>query len=270
MAKAPRHRLDEELARRGLFSSRDEAMRAIMAGDVSTTDRRLTSPGEQVREDTYLYVRGQKSYVGRGGLKLERALEAFAIDPTGMRCLDVGCSTGGFTDCLLKHGAASVVSVDVGYAQFDWGLREDPRVELHERTNIVDLPGPDNEGTIDLAVCDVSFTSVTVVLPAVMRMLADDGSFVTLVKPQFEAARDEVGEGGIVRDPAVRLAALEKVANAFSEAGLNLAACCPSPISGHKGNTEFLLMGTGKPMPAGELDLKAVALRGEVCTLFSA
>ena len=124
MAKAPRHRLDEELARRGLFSSRDEAMRAIMAGDVSTTDRRLTSPGEQVREDTYLHVRGQKSYVGRGGLKLERALEAFAIDPTGMRCLDVGCSTGGFTDCLLKHGAASVVSVDVGYAQFDWGLRE--------------------------------------------------------------------------------------------------------------------------------------------------
>ena len=228
-------------------------MRAIMAGDVSTTDRRLTSPGEQVREDTYLHVRGQKSYVGRGGLKLERALEAFAIDPTGMRCLDVGCSTGGFTDCLLKHGAASVVSVDVGYAQFDWGLREDPRVELHERTNIVDLPGPDNQGTIDLAVCDVSFTSVTVVLPAVMRMLADDGSFVTLVKPQFEAARDEVGEGGIVRDPAVRL-----------------AACCPSPISGHKGNTEFLLMGTGKPMPAGELDLKAVALRGEVCTLFSA
>ncbi len=264
MAKQRKHRLDEELVSRGLFSSRDEAMRAVLAGEVSTTDRRLTSPGERVPVGLYLHVRGRAPYVGRGGLKLERGLEALGVDPTGLDCLDVGCSTGGFTDCLLKHGARSVLAVDVGYAQFDWGLREDPRVDLRERTNVVDLPTEESRASIDLAVCDVSFTSVETVLPAICELLKEDGSFLTLVKPQFEAERSDVGEGGIVSDPEVRLAALEKVAHAFRSFGLTPVGACPSPICGHKGNREFLLLGmrgVGKVEP---LDLAAVALRDEV------
>ena len=218
-------------------------MRAVMAGDVSTLDRRLTSPGEQVRPGIELHVRGRSRFVSRGGLKLERGLDEFGVDPTGLACLDVGCSTGGFTDCLLKRGAASVISVDVGYAQFSWELRQDPRVRLLERTNIVDVPALVGAGAVDLAVCDVSFTSVLTVLPAVLELLRSRATFLTLVKPQFEAARDEVGEGGVVRDPAVRLAALERVRAAFEEGGLTVVGTCESPITGHKGNVEYLLCG---------------------------
>ena len=263
VAKTRKRRLDEELVARGLFSSRDEAMRAVLAGEVSTTDRCLTSPGEQVPEGLFLHVRGHSPYVGRGGLKLERGLEAFGVDPTGLACLDVGCSTGGFTDCLLKHGAQSVLAVDVGYAQFDWALREDPRVDLRERTNIVDLPLDENRASIDLAVCDVSFTSVETVLPAVCELLREGGSFLVLVKPQFEAERSDVGEGGIVRDPSVQLAALEKVARAFDAFGLTPVGACPSPISGHKGNREFLLLGIRGAKKTDPLDLSAVVFRDE-------
>ena len=238
-----RRRLDAELVEQGFFSTTDEAMRSVMAGDVSTTDRRLTSPGEQVRPGIELHVRGRSRFVSRGGLKLERGLEEFGVDPTGLACLDVGCSTGGFTDCLLKHGAASVISVDVGYAQFSWELRGDARVRLLERTNIVDVPTLVGPGVVDLAVCDVSFTSVLTVLPAVMELLRTGGVFLTLVKPQFEAAREDVGEGGVVRDPEVRLAALERVRHAFEEAGLAVRGWCESPITGHKGNVEYLLCG---------------------------
>ena len=240
---ARRHRLDDELVAQGFFATRDEALRAVLAGDVSTTDRRLDSPGEQVEPGIFLHVRGRVAYVSRGGLKLEHALDAFAVDPSGLDCLDVGCSTGGFTDCLLSRGAAHVVAVDVGYAQFDWRLRNDPRVELLERTNIVDLDVPERRATIDLAVCDVSFTSVLTVLPAVRAMLRSGGIFVTLVKPQFEAAREDVGEGGIVRDPAVRAACVEKVHGAFEDAGFSVIGTCESPITGAKGNVEFLLAG---------------------------
>lgn len=214
-----------------------------MAGDVSTTDRRLTSAGEQVAPGIELHVRGASRYVSRGGLKLEGGLDAFGVSPEGLDCLDVGCSTGGFSDCLLKRGAASVIAVDVGYAQFSWALRGDARVRLLERTNIVDVPGIVGADAVDLAVCDVSFTSVITVLPAVLELLRPGGTFLTLVKPQFEAARDEVGEGGVVRDERVRLAALERVQNAFEEAGLVVRGTCESPITGHKGNVEFLLCG---------------------------
>ena len=240
---ARRHRLDDELVAQGFFATRDEALRAVLAGDVSTTDRRLDSPGEQVEPGIFLHVRGHVGYVSRGGLKLAHALDVFAVDPAGASCLDVGCSTGGFTDCLLSRGAAHVVAVDVGYAQFDWRLRNDARVELLERTNIVDLDVPGRRATIDLAVCDVSFTSGLTVLPAVRALLRAGGTFVTLVKPQFEAAREDVGEGGIVRDPAVRGAAVEKVRSAFEEAGLSVIGTCESPITGAKGNVEFLLAG---------------------------
>lgn len=238
-----RRRLDAELVDQGFFSTVDEAMRSVMAGDVSTRDRRLDRPGEQVTPGIELHVRNRPTFVSRGGIKLAAGLEAFGVDPSGLACLDVGCSTGGFTDCLLSRGARSVVAVDVGFAQFDWALRNDARVELLERTNIVDVPSPRRDGAIDLAVCDVSFTSVRTVLPAVVELLRDGGSFLALVKPQFEAARDEVGEGGVVRDPAVWLRSLECVASAFRDAGLGVRGACASPVAGHKGNREFLLLG---------------------------
>lgn len=239
-----RRRLDEELVAQGFFRTKEDAMRAVMAGDVSGAGQRYESAGVQVKPGCELHVRGSAPYVSRGGLKLEGGLDAFGVDPTGLNCLDVGCSTGGFTDCLLRHGAAHVVSVDVGYAQFDWSLRQDERVELLERTNIVDVPTPERQATIDLAVCDVSFTSVLTVLPAVLELLKPNGMFLTLVKPQFEAAREDVGEGGIVRSEEVRLACLDKVKTAFEAAGLEVQGSCESPITGHKGNHEYLLLGT--------------------------
>ncbi|MBQ3267440.1 MAG: TlyA family RNA methyltransferase [Atopobiaceae bacterium] len=255
-----RVRLDEELVRQGFFATSDDAARHVMAGDVSTSNRRMTSPGEQVKPGIELHVRGHVAYVSRGGLKLEHALDAFGVDPAGLACLDVGCSTGGFTDCLLKRGAASVLSVDVGYAQFDWSLRQDPRVELLERTNMVDLAGTGRSSTIDLAVCDVSFTSVGTVLPAVCDLLGPHGRFLTLVKPQFEAARDEVGEGGVIRDPSVWLSCLERVRDQFAVAGLVPVACCASPVTGAKGNHEFLLLGErgSTRLALGDDDLAAV------------
>ena len=241
---ARRVRLDAELVRQGFFSSTGDALRAIMAGEVSTTDRRLTAPGEQVKPGIVLHVRGRVPYVSRGGLKLAHGLRELGVDPAGLSCVDVGCSTGGFTDCLLKAGAARVLAVDVGRAQFDWSLRQDPRVTLMERTNIVDVPDlPGQEGAYQLAVCDVSFTSVTVVLPAVVRLLGAGGTFLTLVKPQFEAPREQVGEGGVVRDDAVRQAALARVSQATEQAGFVLGGSCESPITGHKGNVEYLLVG---------------------------
>lgn len=255
-----RPRLDEELVRQGLFRDRDEAMRSVMAGEVSTTDRRLTSPGQRVRPGIELHVRGRVPYVSRGGLKLERGLDALGVDPTGLACLDVGCSTGGFTDCLLRRGAASVLAVDVGYAQFDWSLRNDPRVTLLERTNACDLAGTGRAGTIGLAVCDVSFTSVRAMLPAVSELLCERGSFLTLVKPQFEVGREEVGEGGVVRDPAAWLRALTSVAGEFPAHGLAPLAACASPITGHKGNHEFLLLGA-KGAEARPLDLAGLVSR---------
>lgn len=190
-----------------------------------------------------LHVKGHGAFVSRGGLKLERGLDYFGVDPTGLECLDVGCSTGGFTDCLLRRGAIHVTSVDVGYAQFDWGLRQDSRVRLLERTNIVDVPGIVGGGCFDLAVCDVSFTSVTSILPAVLELLRPEGSFLTLVKPQFEAPREDVGEGGVVRDQAVRDAAVEQVRSAFASSGLDVRGVCESPIHGAKGNVEYLMLG---------------------------
>jgi 23S rRNA (cytidine1920-2'-O)/16S rRNA (cytidine1409-2'-O)-methyltransferase len=260
-----RLRLDEELVRQGLFPSREAALRAVLAGEVSTTNRRMESAGELVEPGIALHVRGHGQYVSRGGTKLAHGLDAFGVSPRGLSCLDVGCSTGGFTDCLLSRGAASVLAVDVGYAQFDWGLRHDPRVTLLERTNITDVPTPERAGTIELAVCDVSFTSVTTVLPAVLELLTPDGMFLTLVKPQFEAPRADVGEGGVVRDDAVRLQALERVANAFLEAGLGPLGACQSPVRGHKGNVEYLLFGR-RGTPPTTLDLASVVRDGVTVT----
>ena len=240
---AAKLRLDAELVRQGFFRTSDEAMRAVLAGEVFGRSRRFASPGEQVRQGIELHVRARRSFVSRGGEKLEHAIREFGVDVAGLRCLDVGCSTGGFTDCLLRHGAASVLAVDVGYAQFNWELRHDARVELMERTNIVDVPALGRAGTIDLAVCDVSFTSVRTVLDAVCELLTPVGSFLTLVKPQFECPRELVGEGGVVRDEVARLKAVAAVSEAFESSGLAVRGVCQSPITGHKGNVEYLLLG---------------------------
>ncbi len=238
-----RRRLDAELVAQGFFSSQQDAMRAVLAGEVSTSDRRMDRPGEQVRPGVVLHVRGRNRFVSRGGLKLEHGLKEFGINVAGLDCLDVGCSTGGFTDCLLKHGAASVLAVDVGYAQFDWSLRQDQRVTLVERTNVADLPDLPVARRVALAVCDVSFTSVLTVLPAVCRLLEQGGLFLTLVKPQFEASREDVGAGGVVCDGRVWEKCLENVASGLRDAGFSVLGTCDSPIRGHKGNKEFLMLG---------------------------
>ena len=241
MATTKRRRLDDELVAQGLFRTRDEAMRAVMAGDVSSRGERLTSPGAQVRPGIELHVRSAGRYVSRGGLKIEGALDAFALDPAGLNCVDVGCSTGGFTDCLLKRGARRVAAVDVGRAQFAWALRTDARVALFENTNICDTDAATLGGPFDLAVADVSFTSVGHILDSVRALLAPDGALCTLVKPQFEAAPDEVGEGGIVRDPAVHARVLRATLAVFEQGDLAVQDLCVSPIHGAKGNVEFFL-----------------------------
>lgn len=238
-----RVRLDDELVSQGICRDRDEALRLLMAGDVSSGGERLSSPGMKVEPGIELHVKGRSRYVGRGGTKLEGALSALGVDPAGLSCIDIGCSTGGFTDCLLKHGAAGVLAVDVGRAQFAWELRRDPRVTLLERTNIVDVPAMGYAGAFDLAVCDVSFTGVRTILPAALDLLAPEGAFLVLVKPQFEAEPGQVGGGGVVRDPAVHRQTLQGVIGLFREEGLAPVRACASPIEGAKGNREFFLLG---------------------------
>ena len=242
MARPRKRRLDEELVANGFFHTRDEALRAVMAGEVSTSDRRLERAGEQVVPGIELHVRGRGRFVSRGGLKLEGGLDHFGLDVDGLSCLDVGCSTGGFTDCLLTRGAASVCAVDVGYAQFDWGLRTDGRVTLFERTNVCDLPALVGEATFDLAVSDVSFTSVLTIAPAVLQLLRPGGTFLTLVKPQFEAAREDVGPKGVVTDEAIRRACVDRVGRGLTDLGFAVQGVCDSPIKGAKGNREYLLL----------------------------
>lgn len=250
-----RVRLDDELISQGICADRADALRTLMAGLVSSGGQRLTSPGMKVKPGLDLHVKGRIPYVGRGGLKLAGALDAFDVDPTDLHCLDVGCSTGGFTDCLLKHGAATVISVDVGRAQFDWSLRNDDRVTLLERTNIVDVPEFGYAHACDLAVCDVSFTSIRTILPAVLEIIKPNGMFLTLVKPQFEAEAHEVGEGGIVRDPAIHARVLRDTASLFAQSGLTPLGLCASPITGAKGNREFFLLGVrGQREDAGPFD----------------
>ena len=258
-----RVRLDDELISQGICADRADALRTCMAGLVSSGGERLTSPGMLVKPGLDIHVKGRIPYVGRGGLKLEGALDAFHLDPQGLRCLDIGCSTGGFTDCLLKRGASSVISVDVGRAQFDWSLRQDSRVTLLERTNIVDVPAMGFAASADLAVCDVSFTSIEHILSSVLDILTDSGMFCTLVKPQFEADASDVGEGGIVRDASVRHDVLEKNIELFAGAGLYPVDVCVSPIHGAKGNIEYFLLGDRSRFascPSDDLDAQVSSL----------
>ncbi|HLK12214.1 MAG TPA: TlyA family RNA methyltransferase [Candidatus Binatia bacterium] len=247
-------RLDRLLVERGLAPSRERAQRLILAGSVLVDDRPVTKPGAAVPAEARLRLRGAASpYVSRGGEKLAGALDAFALDVAGRVALDVGASTGGFTDCLLRRGARRVLAVDVGYGQLAWALRQDARVTVLERVNARRLAAADLPETPDLATIDVAFISLALVLPAVAGVLAPGAPVVALVKPQFEVGRGEVGKGGVVRDPALRAAAVEKVRAAAAAAGLAAQAEAESVLPGPKGNREVFLL-LVKPLsrsPAG-------------------
>lgn len=233
-------RLDRLLVERGLAESREKAQALIMAGEVLVNGQKAAKPGHTVAEDAAVEVLARPPYVSRGGLKLAGALQRFAIDPAGKVCLDIGASTGGFTDALLQAGAARVHAVDVGTNQLVWALRTDPRVVVHENVNARELSFEEIGEPVDLIVCDVSFISVTLILPAVVPLLRPDGQMVILIKPQFEAGKGQVGKGGIVRDPAVHQAACDRVRQAVEQFGFT-TEIMDSPILGAEGNREFLL-----------------------------
>ncbi|MDR0862666.1 MAG: TlyA family RNA methyltransferase [Oscillospiraceae bacterium] len=234
-------RLDVALFERGLTDSREKARALIMSGIVYVSGQKETKPGTSVAEDAAIELRGEdKRFVSRGGFKLEKALDTFGISPENRVCIDCGASTGGFTDCLLRRGAAKVYAVDVGYGQLAWSVRSDPRVVTLERTNARYLTRELIPEPPSLAVIDVSFISLSLILPAVRAVLAPDGEVACLIKPQFEAGRDKVGKKGVVRDAATHVAVLERFIENATEAGFAVDAITYSPIKGPEGNIEFL------------------------------
>ena len=242
MKLAPRQRLDQLLVDRGLVESRQKAQALILAGTVLVNGQKADKPGHTVPSDAGIELTEKLRYVSRGGLKLEAALDRFAIVVQDHVCADIGSSTGGFTDCLLQRGARRVYAVDVGTGQLDWKLRNDARVVVRENVNARYLTSEVVPEPCDLATFDVSFISVTKILPAVPPVLRPEAELVILVKPQFEVGRDEVGKGGIVRDPELHEQACRKVAAAVEELGYK-TEWMESPILGAEGNREFLLHG---------------------------
>jgi 23S rRNA (cytidine1920-2'-O)/16S rRNA (cytidine1409-2'-O)-methyltransferase len=237
-----RQRLDAALVGRGLAATREKAQALILAGEVSVNGQKALKPGQTVDREARLEVRESLRYVSRGGLKLEAALDSFHIAVEGKVCADIGTSTGGFTDCLLQRGAARVHCVDTGAGQIDWKLRTDARVVLHERTNARYLKPEDLGELVELIVCDVSFISVTLLIPALSALLRPGADCVVLVKPQFEVGRGRVGKGGIVREPELHREASRRVEAALGEHGFS-TELMPSPILGAEGNREFLVHG---------------------------
>lgn len=239
-----RERIDKLLVDRGLVESRTKAQALVMAGQVLVDEQRVPKPSTDFPIDANIRIKGSDSpaarYVGRGGLKLEAALHTFSLNVEGLECLDVGASTGGFTDCLLQHGAKRVVALDVGHNQIDWRLRSDKRVEVREGVNARYLKPDDFDRLFDLAVMDVSFISATKILPAIAPLLTVGGHLVTLIKPQFEVGKGEVGRGGIVREPEKRTRVVAEVNRAAEQLGLNVRGVIESPITGADGNVEFL------------------------------
>jgi 23S rRNA (cytidine1920-2'-O)/16S rRNA (cytidine1409-2'-O)-methyltransferase len=234
------HRLDQLLVERGLVESREKARALILAGQVLVNGQRVDKAGHNVAVDAQVELLEQPRYVGRGGLKLEAALRHFDIQVAAKICMDVGSSTGGFTDCLLQHGAARVYAIDVGTAQLDWKMRNDPRVIVREQVNARYLSREDVPEIIQLAVCDVSFISITMILPAIAKLVAEDAEMVILVKPQYELERRQVGKGGIIRDAELHQQACRRVQEAVQRLGFRTDTI-PSPILGAEGNQEFLL-----------------------------
>lgn len=238
-------RLDRLLVEKGISPTRERAKALILSGAVLVDETPVDKAGAQVREDAAVRLRSEDNpYVSRGGLKLKGALTEFGIRVGGLAALDVGASTGGFTDCLLQEGARKVYAVDVGYGQFAWSLRKDPRIVLFERTNIRFFDGRGIEDRIDIAVIDTSFISLRLVIPAVLRLLDGQAVILALIKPQFEAGQGEVGKKGVVKDPAVHGKILREMVEFCRKLGLNVIGTCESPLLGPAGNREFFLYAT--------------------------
>ena len=238
---ADKKRLDVLLVERGFFETRQKAQAVIMAGQVFVNGQRVDKAGAAMAPDVAIEVKGQSlPFVSRGGLKLEKALDYFGIDLTGVVAIDAGASTGGFTDCMLKRGATKVYAVDVGYGQLAWSLRSDPRVVSMERTNVRYLTKEQIPESLDFGTVDVSFISLNLILPALRPLLREEGQVVCLVKPQFEAGREKIGKKGVVRDPEVHLEVLEQFLRHAEESGFFVKDMTYSPVRGPEGNIEYL------------------------------
>jgi 23S rRNA (cytidine1920-2'-O)/16S rRNA (cytidine1409-2'-O)-methyltransferase len=239
-----RERIDKLLVDRGLVDSRTKAQAVVMAGAVLVDEQLVKKPSEVFPRTANIRIKEEagRRYVGRGGIKLEGALREFKIDVSGLVCLDVGASTGGFTDCLLQHGARAVVAVDVGHNQLDWKIRNDPRVEVREGVNARYLSATEFDRKFDLATIDVSFISLTKILPAVVPLLSVNGRIVALIKPQFEVGKGEVGKGGVVKDPEQHERVVSQVNTTAESLGLKIGGVIQSPIKGADGNVEFLAL----------------------------
>lgn len=258
---AEKERLDSLLVQRGLAPSRELAKAYIMAGTVYVDGRKEDKAGTKLPADIKIEVRGgQMKYVSRGGYKLEKAIEEFGISLEGKTCMDIGASTGGFTDCMLQNGAAKVYAIDVGYGQFAWKLRNDPRVVCLEKTNMRYVTHEQVPDEADFASVDVSFISLTKILPAALGVLGREGQLVCLIKPQFEAGREKVGKKGVVKDRAVHREVIEKIAGYAQGQGLGILGLSFSPIKGPEGNIEYLIYldkqqeGMGKDAVRKKLD----------------
>ncbi len=238
--KPKKERLDKLLVERGLVETRTKAQALILAGQVFSDLQRLDKAGQLVASDAPLTIKETMPYVSRGGFKLAAALEQFAVNVTDKVCLDIGASTGGFTDCLLQRGTARVVALDVGHGQLDWRLRNDPRVETREHVNARYLQPADFAERFALVVMDVSFISLTKILPALPALLVDEAIVITLIKPQFEVGREEVGKGGIVRDAAAQQRVVAEICACAESLGWKVSGVMDSPILGMDGNKEFL------------------------------
>lgn len=254
-----KQRLDQLLVERGLAETRAKAQACIMSGQVYVNGQRAEKSGALFGEDVSVEVRGNPCpYVSRGGLKLEKALQEFHVNPSGMVCSDSGASTGGFTDCLLQHGAKKVFAIDVGYGQLAWSIRSDPRVVTLERTNIRYVTPEDLGEPLDLSVIDVSFISLRLVLPVIAGLLKPSGQVLCLIKPQFEAGREKVGKKGVVRDPAVHQEVLDAFVTLADELHFNLSGLTHSPVKGPEGNLEFLGHLTRTPGASFQPDTGAI------------
>lgn len=237
-----KERLDVLLVKKGFFESREKARASIMAGEIFADNIRIDKCGQKVKESANIEFKGEKMpYVSRGGFKLEKAVQAFDIQLQSRVCFDIGASTGGFTDCMLQNGAAKVFSIDVGYGQFAWKLRIDPRVVCMERTNIRYVKQEDIGEYGDFASIDVSFISLKKVIPAVLNLLSDKGRIMALIKPQFEAGREKVGKKGVVKDPEVHKEVIKNVADFLIQNNMIIKALDYSPIKGPEGNIEYLI-----------------------------